>query len=244
MVTQAEKFGARLIFKNVTKVNLSEKPFEKPHEVWVDDELYRSRAVILATGARPRKLGVPGEERLWGKGVSSCATCDGAFYKEKQVAVVGGGDSAMEEAVFLTRFAKKVYVIHRRKELRASQIMQERAKKNERIEFVYNTVVSEILGDEKVEGVKVKDNETGIESEIEIDGFFLAIGYIPETELFKDFVTVDDKGYAEPKSRTMSEIPGVFIAGDVEDAVYRQAITAAADGCKAALDAERWLMEA
>lgn len=246
LISQAKRFGARLEFKNVTKVEFQtevEAGALPVHKVFVGDQEYKAHTVIIATGAVPRKLAVPGEQEFWGKGVSSCATCDGAFYRERVVAVVGGGDSAMEEANFLTRFAKKVYVIHRRDEFRASVIMQKRAQANEKIEFITNTVIEEVAGKDKVEGLVLKNVATNETSELAIDGLFLAIGYIPETELFGKYVDVNEAGYARPVERTMSKTPGVFVAGDIEDDHYRQAVTAAGDGCKAALDMEKWLME-
>lgn len=278
MISQAERFGAKLLYKNVTKVEFdTTTPEDKlpVHKVFVGNEEFRAHAVVIATGAKPRKLGVPGEEEFWGRGVSSCATCDGAFYRGKKVAVVGGGDSAMEEADFLTKFADKVYVVHRRDELRASKIMQKRAQSNPKIEFILNTNVVEVVGGEaesgansllktstdstgtvaavtmtlpqraqgKVRAMRLVNNATKEETEVAIDGFFLGIGYIPETEMFGQYIDVNQDGYARPVNRTMSKVNGVFIAGDVEDDHYRQAVTAAADGCKAALDAERWLAE-
>ncbi|MHC4391706.1 MAG: thioredoxin-disulfide reductase [Planctomycetota bacterium] len=236
---QAERFGTKFLSRNVSKVE-----FDRDgglHKVWVDEDLYESHAVIISTGAGPRKLGIESETRLWAKGVSSCATCDGAFFRDRVVAIVGGGDSAMEEATFLTRFASKVYVIHRRDELRASKIMQERALANEKIEFVWSHGVEEILGDKNVTGVRVKSTKTGEEKEIPIDGFFLAIGHIPNTQLFRDQLKTDDDGYLVPVSGVTMDAPGVYAAGDCVDHVYRQAITAAGMGCMAAIDCERWL---
>jgi thioredoxin reductase (NADPH) len=244
ILEQAKRFGAEVVFKDATRVELDTENRENPvHKVWAGDQEYRARAIIIATGAKPRKLAVPGETEFWGKGVSSCATCDGAFYRGKVVAVVGGGDSAMEEANFLTRFAEKVYVIHRRNEFRASKIMQQRAENNPKVTFVVSTVITEITGELTVNGLKLQNTETQEESELAVDGLFLAIGYIPETEMFSKYIDVNSQGYAVPVKRTMSKVEGVFIAGDVEDDHYRQAVTAAADGCKAALDAEKWLME-
>ena len=246
MFKQAERFGAEIMYKDVTKVkfdNNTDSNHRPVHKIYIGDEEISAYSVIIATGAVPRQLDIPGETEFWGKGVSSCATCDGAFYREKTIAVVGGGDSAMEEATFLTRFAKKVYIIHRRKELRASIIMQKRAFDNEKIEFIYDTVISEVKGGLTVEGLVLENTQTREKSEIELDGLFLAIGYIPETELFGNYLNIDKNGYAQPeeRGRTKTKVPGVFIAGDVEDDFYRQAITAAADGCKAALEAEKWL---
>ncbi len=252
MLEQAKKFGAEVLYKDVTRVEFdtdwsatdSNAPKLPTHKVFVGEVEYKARAVVVATGAKPRKLAIPGETELWGRGVSSCATCDGAFYRDKVVAVIGGGDSAMEEACFLTKFASKVYVVHRREEFRASQIMVNRARQNPKVEFVLNSIPTEILGQEnKVSGLKLQNVKTSIESELKLDGVFLAIGYIPETEMFAKYIDINPMGYARPANRTMSKVPGVFIAGDVEDDHYRQAITAAADGCKAALDAEHWLSE-
>ncbi len=250
MLDQAKKFGTKFEYKNVTKVELgviSQEEIGKPslHKVYMGDEEIITKSVIIASGARPRKIDVPGENEFWGKGVSSCATCDGAFYRGKTVAVVGGGDSAMEEANFLTKFASKVYLVHRRNEFRASKIMQDRAAANPKVEFILDTVIKEIKGELTVNGLVLTNVVENTDSEIAVDGLFLAIGYIPETELFKEYIDVSVNGYARPASgkRTMSKIEGVFIAGDVEDDHYRQAVTAAADGCKAALDAEKWLAE-
>jgi thioredoxin reductase (NADPH) len=243
MVSQAERFGATIHYKDIVSVDFSDSMLS----VNDAENTYHAKAIIVATGARPRKLGVPGEDRYWSKGVSSCATCDGAFFKNKIVAVVGGGDSAMEEAIFLTNFATKVYLIHRRNEFRASKIMAERALANPKIETIMNTVVSEVVGENLVTGLRLQNLNTGVKSEmpvddvLHVDGLFLGVGNIPETELFKDKLSVDELGYLLPTKDTMSNIPGVFIAGDVADHRYRQAITAAAEGCKAAIDAQRWL---
>jgi len=257
MISQAERFGARFIYNDVTKVELLTSTTNSPaiQKVWIRDKEYQTYSLIIATGAKPRKLEITGEIELWGRGVSSCATCDGAFYKNKVVVVVGGGDSAMEEAIFLTKFASKVYIIHRRSEFKASAIMVDRAKSNSKIEFILDTVVNEIIGTPivkgdndlrsypKVQGVSLQNLLTNEKYELIVDGLFLAIGYIPETELFGNYIDIDKDGYAVPDKNTMSKIPGVFIAGDVEDKHYRQAITAAADGCKASLDLEKWLSE-
>jgi thioredoxin reductase (NADPH) len=243
-IKQAERFGARLEYSNVTKVEFQEKVAEgelPEHKVFVGDKEYLAHTVIVATGAVPRKLSIPGETEFWGRGVSSCATCDGAFYREKVVAVIGGGDSAMEEATFLTKFASKVYVIHRRDELRASKIMQKRAKDNDKIEFLFDTLVNEVKGEITVNALALENAKTGEKKDLTVDGMFLAIGYIPETELFGKYIDVNENGYAVPLKRTTTKVPGVFVAGDIEDDYYRQAITAAGDGCKAALDAEKWL---
>lgn len=237
---QAERFGAEFLTDNVTRVDFS----GEPHRVWVGDDEYQAKAVIVATGATARQLGLESERSLQGKGVTYCATCDGAFYREQEVIVVGGGDSAMEEAIFLTKFASKVTVVHRRNEFRASQIMLDRAHDNEKIEFVTPAVVEEVLAGEngKMRGVLVSDVDTGETDEIEASGLFVAIGHDPTTELFLDQLDHDDAGYLVTKPRsTETNVPGIFAAGDVQDHTYRQAVTAAGSGCMAALDAERWL---
>jgi len=238
MRKQAERFGAELRAEDVTEVDLT----VDPKRVIVEGETYLARAVIIATGSRYRELGVPGEKKLSGHGVSWCATCDGFFFREQEIAVVGGGDSAMEEALFLTRFAKTVTVIHRRDELRASKIMQERAFANPKIKFRWNSEISEILGDTKITGLRLRDTVTGAESELAVCGVFVAIGHDPRTELFTGQLATDSEGYLlveQPSTRTA--IPGVFASGDVVDHTYRQAVTAAGTGCAAALDAERYL---
>jgi thioredoxin reductase (NADPH) len=238
MRKQAERFGAELRAEDVTEVDLK----ADPKRVIVEGETYLARAVIIATGSRYRELGVPGEKKLSGHGVSWCATCDGFFFREQEIAVVGGGDSAMEEALFLTRFAKTVTVIHRRDELRASKIMQERAFANPKIKFRWNSEVSEILGDTKITGLRLRDTVTGEESELAVGGVFVAIGHDPRSELFTGQLATDSGGYMlvdQPSTRTA--IPGVFACGDVVDHTYRQAVTAAGTGCVAALDAERYL---
>ena len=238
MRKQAERFGAELRAEDVTEVDLK----ADPKRVIVEGETYLARAVIIATGSRYRELGVPGEKKLSGHGVSWCATCDGFFFREQEIAVVGGGDSAMEEALFLTRFAKTVTVIHRRDELRASKIMQERAFANPKIKFRWNTEVSQILGDTKITGLRLRDAVTGEESELAVGGVFVAIGHDPRSELFAGQLDTDAEGYLlvdQPSTRTA--IPGVFACGDVVDHTYRQAVTAAGTGCAAALDAERYL---
>jgi thioredoxin reductase (NADPH) len=237
---QAERFGAEFITDDVTRVDFSERPFR----LWVEEDEYRSRTVIAATGASARWLGLPGEQQFQGRGVSACATCDGAFFRGKELIVVGGGDSAMEEATFLTRFATKVTVVHRRDEFRASPIMHDRARANEKIEFVTNTVVEEILGDGKVQSVRLRDVRRDKAWEMPIDGVFVAIGHDPNTKLFLDQLEHDEAGYLITKpGTTETNIRGVFAAGDVQDHVYRQAVTAAGSGCMAALDAERLLAE-
>ena len=239
---QAERFGAEFVTDDVTRVDFS----GEPHRVWVGDHEYQAKAVIVATGATARQLGLESERSLQGRGVTYCATCDGAFYRDHDVIVVGGGDSAMEEAVFLTKFASKVSVVHRRDEFRASQIMVDRARANEKIEFVTPAVVEEVIpGDDgKMRGVLIRDLETDETRELEATGLFVAIGHDPTTGLFLDQLDHDDAGYlvTQPRS-TETNVPGVFAAGDVQDYTYRQAITAAGSGCMAALDAERWLAE-
>jgi thioredoxin reductase (NADPH) len=239
---QAERFGAEFLTDDVTRVDFGQTPFR----VYVGSDEYRADAVIVATGASARQLGLASEQTLQGRGVSYCATCDGAFFRDKSVVVVGGGDSAMEEATFLTRFASKVIVVHRRDEFRASPIMFDRAQANERIELVVNAVVEEVQGtdDGHVTGVRLRDTLTGEASEIAADGLFVAIGHDPNTGLFLDWLDHDEAGYlvTEPGS-TRTNIPGVFVAGDVQDHVYRQAVTAAGSGTMAALDAQRYLEE-
>ncbi len=236
---QAERFGAEFVTDDVTRVDFSERPYR----VYVGDDEYRADSVIIATGAHARQLGLESEQRLQGRGVSYCATCDASFFRDKVVVVVGGGDSAMEEATFIARFASKVYLVHRREEFRASPIMVERARASEKIDLVLNKVVVEILGDDKVTAVRLRDTVTGEESELEADGFFVAIGHDPNTALFLDWLEHEPgSGYLVTKAHsTETNLPGVFAAGDVQDHVYRQAVTAAGSGCMAALDAERYL---
>jgi thioredoxin reductase (NADPH) len=238
---QAERFGASFVTDDVTRVDFSQRPFR----VWVGDDEYRADSVIVATGASARQLGLPSEQLLQGRGVSYCATCDAAFFRDKVVIVVGGGDSAMEEALFISRFASKVMVVHRREEFRASPIMVDRARSNEKIEFVLNKVVDEVLGDGKVTGIRLVDTVTGEESVLDADGVFVAIGHDPNTALFLDQLDHEpDTGYLVTRGKsTETNVPGVFAAGDVQDHTYRQAVTAAGSGCAAALDAERWLSE-
>ena len=238
---QAERFGASFVTDDVTRVDFSQRPFR----IWVGDDEYRAESVIVATGASARQLGLPSEQVLQGRGVSYCATCDAAFFRDKVVVVVGGGDSAMEEALFISRFASKVIVVHRREEFRASPIMVDRARSSEKIEFVLNKVVTEVLGDGKVTGIRLVDTVTGEESVLDADGVFVAIGHDPNTALFLDQLDHEpDTGYLVTRGKsTETNIPGVFAAGDVQDHTYRQAVTAAGSGCAAALDAERWLSE-
>jgi thioredoxin reductase (NADPH) len=236
---QAERFGAEFVTDDVTKVDFSERPFR----VWVGDDEYRAETVIVATGANARQLGLESERTLQGRGVSYCAVCDAAFFRDKTVVVVGGGDSAMEEATFLAKFASKVILVHRRDVFRASQIMTDRAKATDRIEFVLDSVVDEVVGDGVVTGVVVRNVKSGEVAEIPADGLFVAIGHDPNTELFKGQLDMDpETGYLITRGKsTETNVPGVFAAGDVQDDVYRQAVTAAGSGCMAALDSERWL---
>jgi thioredoxin reductase (NADPH) len=238
MRKQAERFGAELRAEDVTEVDLT----ASPKKVIVEGETYLAQAVIIATGSRYRELDVPGEKRLSGHGVSWCATCDGFFFRQQDIAVIGGGDSAMEEALFLTRFANTVTVIHRRDALRASKIMQERALANPKIKFRWNSEVSEVLGDTRITGLRLRDTVTGEQSDLTVSGVFVAIGHEPRSELFTGQLPTDPQGYLlveEPSTRTV--VPGVFACGDVVDHTYRQAVTAAGTGCAAALDAERFL---
>ena len=235
---QAERFGTRIISSDVSRVDLSERPFK----VWVGENLHEAESLIIATGASARWLDVPGEARLRGYGVSACATCDGFFFRDKELAVVGGGDSAMEEATFLTKFASKVTIIHRRDEFRASKIMAKRALDNPKVDVVWNSAIEEVLGEDLVTGVKLNNLETGEESTLAVDGVFLAIGHDPNTNIFQDQLEMDEKNYLIVDSPTTNtSVEGVFAAGDVVDHVYQQAVTAAGQGCQAALDAERWL---
>ncbi|AHY45357.1 thioredoxin-disulfide reductase [Rubrobacter radiotolerans] len=238
---QAARFGAELRPDEIERVDFSERPFR----LWAEgeEEPVLANTVIIATGAKAKWLGLENEQRLMGRGVSGCATCDGFFFRDKPVAVVGGGDTAMEEALYLTNHASEVNLIHRRDEFRASRIMLDRARKNEKINIITDTVVEDILGDDTVTGARLLNKKTGDESEIKVDGFFTAIGHEPATALFKDKVEMDPEGYILQKEHTMTSVPGVFAAGDVSDRRYRQAVTAAADGCRAAIDAARWLEE-
>jgi thioredoxin reductase (NADPH) len=240
---QAARFGAKMRLENVDRVDFSERPFKLWAEGSGDGEEAPTlaRAVIIATGAQAKWLGLPGEQRLMGRGVSGCATCDAFFFKDKRVAVVGGGDTAMEEALVLSKFAGEVVLIHRRNEFRASKIMLERARKNPKITFLTDAVVEDVLGEESVEGIRIKNLKTGQMSELEVDGFFAAIGHAPATSIFAGQVEMDDGGYILQNENTMTSVLGVFAAGDVSDKRYRQAVTAAGDGCRAAIDAERWL---
>jgi thioredoxin reductase (NADPH) len=242
MRKQAERLGVRFISGEVTAVDLSRRPFT----IEVGSDRYEARALIVATGASARWLGLESEQKLYGKGVSACATCDGFFYRDKEVVVVGGGDTAIEEAMFLTHFASKVTVVHRRDQLRASKNLQEKAKSNPKISFEWNAVVDEIMDVKKgqVTGVRLKDTKTGEKSSLTCDGVFIAIGHTPNTQLFRGQLEMDELGYiVTPKSSMATSVPGVFAAGDCQDRLYRQAVTAAGTGCMAAIDAERYLQE-
>jgi thioredoxin reductase (NADPH) len=240
MTKQAERFGTKIINEDVTSVDFSNRPFT----IRTDSAEFKAEAVIIATGAEANWLGLPNEQRLRGKGVSACATCDGFFFRGKDVVVIGGGDSAMEEANFLTKFAEHVTIVHRREDFRASKIMLKRAQDNPKIKFVTNVTVIDVLGEENVAGIKIKHNDTGEESEISAQGYFAAIGHTPSTKIFASAgVEVNDKGYIIPKQFTMTNIEGIFVAGDVHDHRYRQAITAAGAGCEAALDVEKYLAD-
>ena len=234
---QAARFGSRIVDVDIDRVDFASRPFR----VWARGIEYRGDAVIVATGASALWLGLDNETRLRGRGVSACATCDGFFFRDKEIAVVGGGDTALEEAIFLTRFATKVHLLHRRDTLRGSRIMIDRAFSNPRIEVHLNTAIDDVLGEAHVEGLRLRSTTGGEQRELALDGLFVAIGYKPNTDLFRDILDVDELGYLTVRDETGSRIEGVFIAGDVHDHRYRQAITAAGEGCKAAIDAERWL---
>ncbi len=235
---QAEKFGTRFITEDVTKVDFSKRPFI----VEIEDKVYKALSVVVSTGATAKLLGLESEKKLMGHGVSTCATCDGAFFKGKIICVVGGGDSAIEEAVFLTRFADKVYVIHRRDKLRASKIMQDKAFKNTKIEFIWDSTICDVLGDKKVTGVLLENLKTGDKKQLDLDGVFIAIGHNPNIDIFKGQMELDHQGYIHTQGKgSKTNIEGIFACGDVQDHVYRQAITAAGSGCMAALDTERYL---
>ncbi len=239
MRQQAEKFGAKTVFEDVTSVDFSSRPFK----VSVGDKLHEARSVIVATGAFAKLLGLPAEKKLAGKGVSYCATCDAAFFRDRKVAVVGGGDTALDEAMALANYAGKVTIIHRRDQLRACQLLQERVFANKKINFVWNSVVEDILGENRVEGVKLKNIQTGETSTMSVDGVFIAIGYSPNTGILKGQIQLDDYGYVVVHNETKTSVDGVFAAGDDQDFRYKQAITAAGSGAKAALDVVKYLQE-
>ena len=238
---QAQRFGTRTFFQNIDKVDFSKSPFK----IWSGDTMYEAKAVILSTGASAKLLGLESEKKLMGYGVSACATCDGYFYKDKKVIVVGGGDSAAEEAIFLTKFASKVVLVHRRDELRASKIMQTRVFENDKIDLMWNTSITDFIGDPLKGGltsVETVNTIDGIKGDIQCDGAFIAIGHIPNSKIFNNQIELDEKGYVITKNNsTLTSVPGVFAAGDLQDQIYRQAITAAGSGCMAAIDAERYL---
>jgi len=239
MREQAQRFGAEFVTADATKVDLAGPPFR----AWVEDVEYTGKALIVSTGAKAKMLGLPGERQYLGRGVSTCATCDGFFFRGQELAVVGGGDSALEEATFLTRFATKVTVVHRRDRLRASKVMQDRANANPKIEFAWNSAVEDVLGEQTVHGVRLRNLQDGSETVLPVSGVFVAIGHTPNTELFAGQLELDEAGYIvtpRPPS-TATSVDGVFASGDVVDHTYRQAVTAAGTGCAAAIDAERWL---
>lgn len=237
---QAERFGTRFVTRNVTRVDLKAKPFK----VWVGDTEYQTKSIIISTGASAKYLGLESERRLLGRGVSACATCDGAFFRDQTVIVVGGGDTAMEEATFLTRFAKKVIIVHRRDEFRASKIMIDKAMKNPKIEVMWDSALESVMGEKIVEAVQIKNLKSGVVKELKVEGVFIAIGHKPNTDLFKNQLETNSVGYVTTQERsTKTSVDGVFAAGDVADDKYRQAITAAGTGCMAAIDCERWLEE-
>jgi thioredoxin reductase (NADPH) len=239
MRQQAERFGTTVVDDEVLKVDFKNRPFL----ISTHSESYEGRAILLCTGASPRKLGIDGEQEFGGKGVSYCATCDGPFFKGEEIAVIGGGDTAIEEATFLTKFGKSVKIIHRRDFLRASKILQEKAFENSKIQFIWNHVVTRIGGNKKIESIDIKDLTTGKIQNLSVGGLFVAIGHEPNTSIFKDQLELDDKGYVVIKDNTRTSVEGVFAAGDVHDYRYRQAVTAAGFGCMAALDVEKWLSE-
>lgn len=240
MRAQAERVGAEFVAEDATEADLSSRPFKVTIQ---SGERYEAKSLIIATGAKAKLLGLPGEQRLMGRGVSTCATCDGFFFRNRDVIVVGGGDTAMEEALYLSKLARGVTVVHRRDHLRASKIMAQRAMENSKIDFIWSTVVADITGDGKVSGVQLRDLSTGRISQRTADGVFVAIGHKPNTELFRGQVDMDTTGYIARRRRSMTSVEGVFVAGDVHDHTYRQAVTAAGYGCEAAIDAERWLSE-
>lgn len=239
MRTQAEKFGAKIIFEDVTSVDFSSRPFK----VHVGDRVFEAKTVIIATGASAKWLGLPSEARLRGRGVSACATCDAPFFREKKAVVVGGGDTALDEALALAKFAREVTIVHRRDQLRASKILQEKVFANKKINFAWNSVVEDILGKERVEGIKLRNVQTEEVVTLPTDAIFVAIGHKPNTDVFKGHIDLDENGYVIVHNETKTSVEGVFAAGDNQDRRYKQAITAAASGCKAALDAEKYLRE-
>jgi thioredoxin reductase (NADPH) len=240
MRKQAERFGTRIISSDVTRVDLSQRPFP----VWVGEDRYEAETLIISTGASAQWLDIPGETRLRGYGVSACATCDGFFFRDKDLAVIGGGDTAMEEAIFLTKFATKVTIIHRRDEFRASKIMAQRAIDHPKIDVIWDTVAEEVLGDDLVSGIRVRNVKTDRTSDLAVDGVFLAIGHLPNTMIFQGQLGLDEAGYITTEDgTTRTSVPGVFAAGDVADSVYRQAVTAAGMGCQAAIDASHLLLQ-
>lgn len=240
MTKQAERFGAQIVQENVASVDFSAKPYK----VKTDNNEYEALSVIIATGAEVKWLGLPNETRLRGKGVTACATCDGFFFKDLDIVVIGGGDSAMEEALFLTKFGKTVTIVHRRDEFKASKIMLKRAQEHPKISFITDVTVTDILGEDSFSGIRVKDNKTGEERDVAAQGYFVAIGHSPAVQIFKDAgVQLDDKGYIMQQKFTQTNIEGVFVVGDVHDHRYRQAVSAAGEGCKAALDAEKYITE-
>src|SRR6267143_1202460 len=236
---QAARFGTQFVSGNVDRVDFSKRPFQ----LWAEDEHLQAKSVVIATGASAMWLNIPSETKLRGHGVSACATCDGFFFKDKDVAVVGGGDTAMEESTFLTKFARTVTVVHRRDKLRASKIMQQKAMNNPKIKWKWNAVVTEVLGDKAVEGVRLQDVHAKKDEVLHVQGLFLAIGHKPNTEFLKGHIALDNQGYVIVKDNTKTSVKGVFVAGDVFDHRYRQAVTAAGSGCMAAIDSERWLEE-
>ncbi len=239
MKQQSERFGTTLITDEVTKVDFKRRPFR----IYTQSSIYTAESVIISTGATPRKLGIGPEQAFSGKGISYCATCDGPFFKDQHIVVVGGGDTALEEANFLTKFGKSVKIIHRREHLRASKILQERAFENPKIEFIWNSSVIDIEGNNKISSIVIKNNKNGEEKKLNVGGLFVAIGHEPNTSIFKDQIDMDDKGYVIVKNYTKTNIDGIFASGDVHDYRYRQAITAAGFGCMAALDIEKWLAD-
>ncbi len=242
---QSARFGAQLVSDDVTRVEFSDDPINRPHRVFLGDQEHRAHAVIIATGAKARQIGLESERKLQGRGVSYCATCDAAFFRNKRVVVVGGGDSAMEEATFLTKFADEVVIVHRRSDLRASKVMQDRARHNPKVSWELGYTVEEVLGDGTLDAVRIRSVETGETKDLPADGLFVAIGHDPNTSLFTGLLDMDENGYLiQQPGSTATNIPGVFAAGDVADHIYRQAVTAAGSGCAAALDAERWLTNA